>query len=121
MQNYQCLPYATLPQGALLKQHHHLKSNSVKLSDPAIVVMTDLSKGKTFAIGPNETIQKANDTMIACGVRLLFVRNSDDSVMGLITATDILGEKPIRYLNEHGGSRNDILVQDVMTPKVLLE
>jgi hypothetical protein len=32
-----------------------------------------------------------------------------------LTATDVLGEKPVRFLQQVGGTHADILVRDVMT------
>jgi CBS domain-containing protein len=59
--------------------------------------------------------------MIASGVRLLFVMNADDALVGLITASDLFGETPITHMQKHGGLREDILVQDIMTPRVKLK
>ena len=49
-------------------------------------------------------------------MRLLFVLDGDRFVVGVITATDLLGEKPMRFVQERGGTRSDILVADIMTP-----
>ena len=43
------------------------------------------------------------------------------SCVGVITATDLLGEKPMRFMQERGGTRTDILVADIMTPASMLE
>ena len=66
-------------------------------------------------------MDKANAKMIHYGVRMLLVLDDADKVVGLITATDILGEKPIRFLENMGGTHADILVRDVMTPQRELE
>jgi hypothetical protein len=44
-----------------------------------------------------------------------------DKVTGLLTATDVLGDKPVRFLQQMGGTRADILVRDVMTVQQELE
>ena len=59
--------------------------------------------------------------MIACGVRLLFVNDPQGNLAGLITTTDIQGEKPLLYVTNNGGSRNDISAKDLMTPLAKLE
>lgn len=59
--------------------------------------------------------------MIACGVRLLFVAEHDEILLGLVTYNDIFGEKPLQYIQEHGGKREDILARDIMTPLAKLE
>jgi len=83
--------------------------------------MTDLETVTAFCIAPSASIKIANEKMIACGVRLLFVTDDNGELLGLVTTTDILGEKPVKYVNEHGGSREDILVMDIMTVKSKLE
>lgn len=83
---------------------------------PATSVMTDLSVTPPFQIDSKANLQQANDKMIASGVRMLFVNNSQGELTGLITSTDILGEKPLLFMNQNGGSRQDITAGDIMTP-----
>ena len=59
--------------------------------------------------------------MIACGVRLLFVNDPLGNLAGLITTTDIHGEKPLLYVINNGSSREDITANDLMTPLGKLE
>ncbi len=59
--------------------------------------------------------------MIQCGIRLLLVLNHEHSLIGIITATDILGDKPLRFVQERHVKHNDILVSDIMTPLDQLE
>ena len=78
-------------------------SNTAVQEDSALVVMTDLNKIKAFTIEATASIEFANSKMIACGVRLLFVMNADDVLVGLITASDLFGETPITHMQKHGG------------------
>ena len=59
--------------------------------------------------------------MIQRGVRLLLVVDQDRKVVGLVTATDILGEKPVLAASQRGLRRDEVLVRDVMTPQERLE
>jgi len=52
---------------------------------------------------------------------MLLVMDDTDKVTGLLTATDVLGDKPVRFLQQMGGTRADILVRDVMTVQQELE
>ncbi len=79
-------------------------------------VMTDFNITSPFAIEPTASIDATNDKMIAAGVRMLFVTGGDGTLFGLVTASDVLGEKPVQYLHDHGGKREDIMAQDIMTP-----
>lgn len=116
-QNFKLLPHFTLDRNAILNRRSANRRTSVALTDPATVVMTDFNEVTPFAIEPTANIDATNDKMIACGVRLLFVANTDGTLQGLVTATDVLGEKPLQYLKEHGGKREDILCQDIMTAR----
>src|SRR5512135_1718926 len=88
---------------------------NVTLNDPAIDVMTDLRSVSVVNVRAMTSMEKANAKMIRYGVRTLLVLDDADKVVGLLTATDVLGEKPVRFLQEVGGTHADILVRDVMT------
>lgn len=89
----------------------------VYADSPAICVMTDLKQVSVATIGPDATLQQATQTMISRGVRLLLVIDADETVLGLITARDTQGEKPIKLIQERGGKFNDLQVRDLMCPR----
>ncbi len=119
--NYQVLSHQLLAPGATLLQSQNPGSRTITLQDGAVEVFTDFRYARPFSIGSRATIDEVNDKMIACGVRLLFVADGDGVLQGLVTYTDIFGEKPVRYIQEHGGARGEILAQDIMTPLAKLE
>jgi CBS domain-containing protein len=90
--------------------------NPVTLNSPAIEVMTDLAQVAAVTIDGSALVALANDTMIARGVRSLFVATQEGRVSGLVTAADVLGERPVRVSHERGVGRNELQVADVMTP-----
>ncbi|MDO8264380.1 MAG: CBS domain-containing protein [Gallionella sp.] len=87
----------------------------VKLSDPAANVMTDLNKVSVISVRANTSMDKANAKMIRNGVRMLLVLDDNEQLVGLLTATDVLGEKPMRFINNMGGTHDDIMVRDIMS------
>jgi CBS-domain-containing membrane protein len=93
----------------------------IKLDDPAILALTDFNKVSLVIARPTLLLEVANSKMIRYGVRTLLVLNSSDQVAGLLTASDILGEKQMRYLQNMGGTHSDIMVRDIMTPQHELE
>jgi CBS-domain-containing membrane protein len=93
----------------------------VKLSDPATSVMTDLNKVSVVNVRARTSMDKANARMIRYGVRTLLVLDDNDQVAGLLTANDVLGEKPMHFLQNMGGTHADILVRDIMTTQRDLE
>lgn len=87
----------------------------VKLSDSALTVMTDLTRVSVISVRAKTSMDKANAKMIRYGVRMLLVLDDNDQVAGLLTASDVLGEKPMRFLQNMGGTHADIMVRDIMT------
>jgi len=119
--SYHNLPHALLaPQTSILQQRT-IENAPVTPNDSAELVYTDFTHVRPFTISPTATIDQINARMMACGVRLLFVTETDTVLQGLVTYTDLFGEKPVRYIREHGGSREEILAQDIMTPLAQLE
>lgn len=96
-------------------------SQRVTLESAATAVMTDLDRVAAVTIGPSVSIEMANQCMIAAGVRLLLVVDERQQVVGLITATDILGEKPFKHMQRTGESFSEILVNDLMTAQEELD
>ncbi len=94
---------------------------AVTFESPALEVMTDLRKIQAAVISPETSMETANIYMIQRGVRTLLVMHDDESLVGIITATDILGEKPMRFVQQRGIKHNEILVMDIMTPLNKLE
>jgi CBS domain-containing protein len=93
----------------------------VSLDNPALDVMTDFRRLTAFIATPGDSIKQAEERMIRRKVRLLFVMDSEDRVAGLITNTDIHGEKPLQVVQSRGIRRDEVLVGDIMTPVDRLE
>ena len=119
--DYQSLSYGSLPSGTLISNARPSGSTDITLDDAAFSMMTDFSHTRPFATTANASIDEINTKMIACGVRLLFVAERDEVLLGLVTYNDIFGEKPLQYIKEHGGKREEIIVIDIMTPMNRLE
>lgn len=90
--------------------------NPVAAESPAIEAMTDFARVNAVSIEPGASINDANARMISRGVRLLMVVGKGEAVEGLITARDILGEKPMQIASARGAKREDLVVADLMTP-----
>jgi len=88
----------------------------VTLDSPAVDVMTDFAHVQAATIEPSASLAVANDYMITRGVRSLFVTSPEGRMLGLITTTDLLGERPMRAGHAHGVKRHELLMGDVMRP-----
>ena len=93
-----------------------LNPATVTANSPAIDVMTDLMRIPPATIDPRVSLYQANQAMILRGVRLLLVMGVDGRITGVITARDLLGEKPVRIAQARGAKREELEVRDVMTP-----
>lgn len=119
--DYQPLPIRELGEGAGYRRPMQPQPARVTLDAPALAVMTDLVRTTPASIRPQAPIEGANHAMIARGVRLLLVVDARDTVLGVITATDILGERALRIGSERGLKHGDLTVADVMTPAAQVE
>jgi len=115
------LPLIPLVDGASVYHPAQNLPERVTLESPALEVMTDLRQVCAVTTEPEASVEEANAKMIRNGVRLLFVTDPHHRLLGLITATDILGEKVLQAMQERGVARGDVLVHEIMTPRLRLE
>lgn len=113
--NYQELKIKPLQVAATLCEPDFYPHGTVSLEDPAINVMTDLTTVTAVTISPSSTLDEATDQMLKMKVKLLFVTDSRNQIIGLITYSDLQGERPIQFQQSNGVSRNEICVLDIMT------
>ena len=116
--NYLSLPSHSLGDNAGFRRPGQQK---VGVESPALTVMTDLTRVSPATIGPETPIKAANRFMMMRGVRLLLVVDEREDVLGVISATDILGERPMRVATGRGLRRDELVVADVMTPAERVE
>lgn len=117
LRNYSPLPANALIADVGYAQPTQTVPDHVGLNNPALDVMTDLTRTAAVTILPGDTADEAHRRMIHRGVRLLLVIGQDRQVLGVITANDLLGEKPVQTAVARGIQREEVLVRDVMTPR----
>jgi CBS domain-containing protein len=88
---------------------------------PAIAAMTDFRSVPPITIDAEVSIDRALEKMKTAGVRLLFVLNDVYEIIGLITAKDVLGERPITLTQQTRIPHSDITVAAIMTPQSDIE
>jgi len=84
---------------------------------PALKVMTDFKYVMPVTIDADTSIEYALNKMKLAGVRLLLVTDDEDgnSIQGIISATTILGERPIKMAQELRVSFAELKVKMLMT------
>lgn len=113
---YHPLPIRELGVDASFRRPTQAQASRVEVESPALQVMTDLARISPATIRPQAPLAGANQFMITRGVRLLLVVDDSETVVGVITATDILGERPLVVATGRGLRRDELTVADVMTP-----
>ena len=87
-----------------------------KSGDPALSVMTDFRERASVTVPVTAQIDVALEHMKHTGVRCAFaIDEPQRQVAGLITAYDIMGEKPMRHMQATSTARSHIRVKDLMT------
>ncbi len=114
--HYMPLPVIQLSDRTPYHRPGQVLPDRLSMDMPAIYAMTDLQKVAAVTIEPTTSLISANQKMIANQVRLLLVCQADNSVTGILTASDILGEKPVQYMHQVDCTYEEIMVQDIMTP-----
>ena len=84
-----------------------------KPDDPAISVMTDFRMRASVTVDWMATVDAALEHMKHAGVRCSFVTNEARRVVALATAHDLMGEKPMRFVQTLAGQRQDVRVRDI--------
>src|SRR5258706_10314505 len=96
--------YPSLPSSACLGAARICRPGTgrsqVTLDSPAIDVMTDLTQVAAVVIEPQAAVELAHSYMMQRGVRMLLAIDMDDTLAGIVTATDILGERPVSLVRE---------------------
>jgi CBS domain-containing protein len=121
LRNYPALSSVMLQAGIGYAQPSQTLPEKVTLDDSALQVLTDFQRVSAVIILSGDAVDEAHARMIQRGVRLLLVVDQDRKVLGVITANDILGEKPMQMIMQRGITRGDLLVRDVMTPQEQLD
>ena len=121
MTDYTALQLYALAPGADLTQPDLQLTCHLKPNDAALEVMTDLRATSAVSIAADVGIDIAEERMRRRGVRMLFVQDKEGALLGLITASDLMGEKPMQFIQRQGGVHREILVADIMTPNERLE
>ncbi|QEP43270.1 CBS domain-containing protein [Ectothiorhodospiraceae bacterium BW-2] len=122
MANYQPLNYVPLDDEVTFLRPPQILPDNVTADSPATDVMTDFTKVAAITMGPCATLEAAEKRMIATGVRMLLVVDQANHILGVVTLTDLQGERPMLYLQERGGgNRDEIFLRDIMTEQNKLQ
>jgi len=86
------------------------------INDPAVSVMVDFQYHIPPIISAHKSLDEARTEMEIYHLPVLLVANYEKKIIGIVTAEDILGEKPVKVSQERRIPRNEIEVEMVMSP-----
>ena len=108
--NYTPLNSVPLQKGVGFAQPMQNLAVRVTPDSPALEVMTDLTKTSAVIVTAGESVDEAHKRMRQRGVRLLLVVDEARLVTGIVTATDVLGEKPMQVSQARGARHSEVTV-----------
>ncbi|EAT13475.1 CBS domain-containing protein [Bermanella marisrubri] len=115
LENYKSIPLAKLDDAP-----HAIRPDrtdkELTLDDPAISVLTDHRLEQAHLCRSETMLDQAMRQMGKAGCTKLLVSNDQDTVLGIITSSDISGERPIQYTQKTGKKREDLKVKHLMRP-----
>ena len=110
-----------LERGVSIAQARPPNSDAVTWDSPALEVMTDLTEVRAATTHPATTLRQAEQMMIYQGVRMLFVVTEMPRLDGLITSTDLHGERQMGVVHSRQLRFDEMRVADVMTELSMLD
>jgi len=121
MDRHTALPPHRLNGDISIAQASPWSDQPVTVNSPALEVMTDLTKVKAATTTPDQTLWQAEQAMVYLGVRMLFVVSEMPKLLGLITSTDLHGQRQMQLVHERQVKFGEIRVGDLMTPLSALD
>ena len=115
MAKYESLPATKITPSQTLLPAYDLPE-LVRLDDPAASVMIDFTHTPAHIISPDKSMDDALNEMKATGTHVLLVTDSAGHLQGIVSSEDVLGEKPIKMLQEKRIPRENVTVHMLMVP-----
>ena len=115
IRHHKPLPQVRLSPQAGFHMADALAAPRVHMDSPAWEVVTDLRRIPAVTVASDVGLDEAHRFMALGGVRSLLVSDDREKVLGILTTSDILGERPVQHMEASGVSRGDLRVGDVMT------
>ncbi len=112
------LPLTTVPLNVGVTYHHPLEAPEVvHWHDPALYAMIDFKYISPAIISPEDSIDHALVKIKSSISHVLLVVSKEQQILGVVSSEDLMGEKPLRAIQERQLPRADITVRMVMTPQ----
>lgn len=84
--------------------------------DPALSLFTDLHQSACVTASHRDGLDETLHLMMRAGVRMVFVSGVDGELVGMVTAEDLQGERPVQRASANRVQHHELTVADVMVP-----
>ncbi len=89
---------------------------SAQLSDPALTLFTNLHHSPCVIASHRDGLDQTLHLMRRAGVRMVFVAGADGELVGMVTAEDLQGERPVLRASAHHVRHHELTLADIMVP-----
>lgn len=89
---------------------------SAHAHDPALSLFTDLHHSPCVVASHRDGLEQTLHLMRRAGVRMVFVEGADGELVGMVTAEDLQGERPVLRASAHHVPHRDLTLADIMVP-----
>ena len=89
---------------------------SAQAHDPALGLFTDLHHSPCVIASHRDGLEQTLHLMRRAGVRMVFVAGADGDLVGMVTAEDLQGERPVQRASAHHVGHHELTVADIMVP-----
>lgn len=84
--------------------------------DPAISLLTDLHHSACVVASHSDGLESTLHLMKRAGVRMVLVSGAGDELVGMVSAEDLQGERPLMQAASRHMAHQDLTLADVMVP-----
>lgn len=93
-----------------------LAQRCARAHDPALSLLTDLHHGPCVVASHRDGLGATLHLMMRAGVRMVFVSGADGELVGMVTAEDLQGERPLQRASAHQLHHHELTLADIMVP-----
>ena len=109
--------FKSLPLSSMSTAPELPKAQRVAMAhEPALSLLTDLHHSACVVAHQQDGLDQTLHLMLRAGVRMAFVSGAHAELIGMVTAEDIQGERPVVRASSQLVAHKDLTVVDVMVP-----
>jgi hypothetical protein len=84
--------------------------------EPALSLLTDLHHSACVVASDRDGLDQTLHLMMRAGVRMVFVAGPQGDLVGMVTAEDLQGERPVVKASSHQMAHDELTLADIMIP-----